>query len=470
MKNLLLTILLSLLLTQVSAKTQTVQAYPNYPANCEIKMESTTYWLTVINNSNISDIKVFINIDDRKDVFIDSTMRKEVDHIRIRPNSSYTINIAVDYIIVGSCTGEIVDVTLTTDLYAINTITKRDVNVTTDLGFNTGIWAKRNAKTVYYILSTDPVGFIRISNDDMATDINTYTFPAVVDFVHITVRESILVWSDSKVYRSTDDGKTFVIVQTDVIHPYNHNAVGSSVNEVYWAEYGVNEYPNKRVFYSDNDGENWSTILSVPYGLETIRHFHTCKKNPYDGRLYITSGDNDAQCRMWRSAVGDFTTIYEIELPDSQIWRTVTMLFNADGTVTWASDSQSYSITGVFRANITDLGPDINIQTEVTELFKTSGTIYTLEYIDNYLFCATYYDSDVSSNGDGEPSVFVSTDNGASWNKIAVWELQDIEDASGGFRNCLMDYSNSRAYIRGHGDLKKHAEFWGNPYDLIIYF
>ena len=128
---------------------QTVQAYPNYPANCEIEMESTTYRLSVINNSNISDIKVFINIDDREDVFTDATMRTEVDHIRIQANSFYTFNAAIDYVIVSSCTGEVVDVTLTTDLYAINAVPQREVNITTDLSFNTGIWAKRNGKTVY---------------------------------------------------------------------------------------------------------------------------------------------------------------------------------------------------------------------------------------------------------------------------------------------------------------------------------
>jgi hypothetical protein len=364
--------------------------------------------------------------------------------------------------------GEIVNVTLTTSLYVVDNVPELPVNVTTNLSYNTGIWAKRNAKTVYYILSTDAIGFIRVSNDDMATDVNTYTFGQVIDFVYITVRNSILVWTGSKLYRSDNDAATFTEVQSDVVHPYNHHAVDSVANNVTWAEYGSDEYTNKRVFYSDDDGATFTTVLSIPYGVDTIRHFHTCVYNPYNQKWYVTSGDNDAQCRWFVSDGMEITSFTEIELPDSQLWRTVTMLFDFDGSVMWGSDSQSYSITGVFKANLSDLNINVDIQNDVIELFKTSGTVYTLEYIDGYYIVATYFDSDVSSSGDGEPSVFISTNKGESWSKVATWELKDTDDAAGGFKNTLMDYSNSRAYIRAYGDLKKHAEFWGNPYDLII--
>jgi hypothetical protein len=84
---------------------QNIKAYPNYPANCEHAMESTTYRLTILNNSKISDIKVFLNIDNRENVFTDASMRTEVDHVRIKAGQPYTFNSPIDYVIVGSCTG-----------------------------------------------------------------------------------------------------------------------------------------------------------------------------------------------------------------------------------------------------------------------------------------------------------------------------------------------------------------------------
>lgn len=56
-----------------------------------------------------------------------------------------------------------------------------------------------------------------------------------------------------------------------------------------------------RVFRSTDGGSSWEIAFEVP-GAE-VRHFHVLRADPHEpGRWWLASGDEPAECRIWRSA------------------------------------------------------------------------------------------------------------------------------------------------------------------------
>jgi len=71
------------------------------------------------------------------------------------------------------------------------------------------------------------------------------------------------------------------------------------------AEYIIQDvsYPI-RVIRSVDDGKSWETVMTkTGMGFEPreIRHFHTCKVDPYTDNWYVSSGDLPGECRIWMS-------------------------------------------------------------------------------------------------------------------------------------------------------------------------
>ena len=74
-----------------------------------------------------------------------------------------------------------------------------------------------------------------------------------------------------------------------------------------WAEYTYSD-SILRVHRSKMDGLEWEQVFQESGGgidkpaEGRIRHFHTCQKDPYqNGVWYLSSGDTEFQCRMWKT-------------------------------------------------------------------------------------------------------------------------------------------------------------------------
>lgn len=106
-----------------------------------------------------------------------------------------------------------------------------------------------------------------------------------------------------------------------------------SRGRVYYGEYRSNpERSGVSVWCSEDEGRTWRAA----WRFEGVRHIHGVYPDPYDDSLWVTTGDLDQECALWRSQ-DDFRTVDRV-VGGSQRLRVVQLLFTPDA-VLFGSDA-----------------------------------------------------------------------------------------------------------------------------------
>lgn len=100
--------------------------------------------------------------------------------------------------------------------------------------------------------------------------------------------------------------------------------------DVYLGEYPLDEDATPRILRSDDAGWTWEPFLELP----DVRHVHAVATDPYEGDLWVTTGDRDDESRILRVRGGEVETVGT----GSQRWRAVELAFTADA-ILWGVDS-----------------------------------------------------------------------------------------------------------------------------------
>ena len=112
----------------------------------------------------------------------------------------------------------------------------------------------------------------------------------------------------------------------------------------------VGEYPlahdvTPRIFRSPDLGRSWSVIE-----LPDVRHVHAVQSDPFDGDVWVTTGDADAECSIGRLRGDGVEPIGG----GSQRWRAVEPAFTPSA-VLWGMDC-AYERNRIFRLDRDQLG------------------------------------------------------------------------------------------------------------------
>ena len=115
-----------------------------------------------------------------------------------------------------------------------------------------------------------------------------------------------------------------------------HNSIAVSKNGIFFGEYGPNRYKTKvPVWASFNDGRNWKIIYNFP--SKSIKHIHGIYNDPFENNLWITTGDSNGECYLFKVPNKKFSNI--IQYGDgTQKWRAVSLLFKKNYII-WGMDS-----------------------------------------------------------------------------------------------------------------------------------
>ena len=86
---------------------------------------------------------------------------------------------------------------------------------------------------------------------------------------------------------------------------------------------------------SFNDGRNWKIIYNFP--SKSIKHIHGIYNDPFENNLWITTGDSNGECYLFKVPNKKFSNI--IQYGDgTQKWRAVSLLFKKNYII-WGMDS-----------------------------------------------------------------------------------------------------------------------------------
>ena len=81
---------------------------------------------------------------------------------------------------------------------------------------------------------------------------------------------------------------------------------------------------------------NGSMEVVYKFPNHTIQHIHAVQEDPFTNQIWVTTGDNDSECKVLTSADGCIT--FSLIGQGDQSWRTTCMLFSEDA-VLWGMDS-----------------------------------------------------------------------------------------------------------------------------------
>lgn len=138
-----------------------------------------------------------------------------------------------------------------------------------------------------------------------------------------------------------------------------------SVNgsHIYFGEYFRNsERTDVLIYVSKNNGRSWDVAHKFDSGI--IRHIHALQKDPYTGKLWFCSGDEDPEAMIGWSENG-FKNINLIG-KGKQSWRTAQLVFTEDA-VYWGADTGSNDLAGIYRWD--------KLSGKTTKLYKSDGAI-----------------------------------------------------------------------------------------------
>jgi hypothetical protein len=110
--------------------------------------------------------------------------------------------------------------------------------------------------------------------------------------------------------------------------------VDDRAGNVYFGEYNNTRPYAARIIRGRNDGTKWEVCYRFPKGR--IKHVHAIAPDPYRKRLWICTGDNDAETCLFFTD-DDFKTVEEF-MGCSQISRMVGLIPTEDA-IYWGSDA-----------------------------------------------------------------------------------------------------------------------------------
>ena len=206
---------------------------------------------------------------------------------------------------------------------------------------------------------------------------------------------------------------------------------------IYYGEYFYNpERHPVRIFCSKDNGDTWQ--VAYTFGEGEINHIHGIFNDPYTGRLWVATGDDDVACIFGYTEDGFKTLVREFQ--GTQQYRVCVPLFTKD-EIFFATDSQYEQ--NVIRSIDRKTG-------EVKDWQKIQGSgIYAVQNGDLMMVSTTVEPSSV--NLDQSSHLWYSWD-GHNWKELIsfkkdIWKKTYFQFGSIRFPH----YEGESDYVAFHG-------------------
>lgn len=177
--------------------------------------------------------------------------------------------------------------------------------------------------------------------------------------------------------------------------------------------------PNRnlvRLYKSIKNMSSWEVAYQFQPGQ--IRHIHSVQKDPYTGKLWVCTGDDNKESMIaWSN--DKFKTIQRIG-QGSQIWRVCQLIFTEEDVI-WGTDTDSEDDAGIYRW---DKGT-----AELTKLQKIDGAIFFGTRLKNGTIVMSSNRQGLSIEKDSKTRLYIISEE----NKITTIEFGTWDHKKPGF-------------------------------------
>jgi len=135
-------------------------------------------------------------------------------------------------------------------------------------------------------------------------------------------------------------------------------------NLLFFGEYFRNEERTQvNVYSSKNFGQTWDIAFEFQPGR--IRHIHALQEDPFTGKIWICTGDNDDESMIGWS--DDNCKTIDFIGQGSQVWRSCHLVFSKE-SVYWGTDTGSENLAGIYRWDKQNM--------KLIKLLKVDGAVF----------------------------------------------------------------------------------------------
>lgn len=178
-------------------------------------------------------------------------------------------------------------------------------------------------------------------------------------------------------------------------------SVAKAGRDIYFGEYRSNsERSPVHVWRGRDNGQSWDVV----WQFNNARHVHGVFHDPHSGDFWVTTGDEDHECGIYRTT-DDFSSL-QLVAGGSQTYRAVDLLFDAEH-VYFGGDSP-FQPNAIHR--MSKEGSDLEILAQVD-----SSVFFAARVGSNFLFSTAAEPSDVNSADHAD--VWLSSD-GMQWTRV----------------------------------------------------
>ncbi|ACB85189.1 WD40/YVTN/BNR-like repeat-containing protein [Natranaerobius thermophilus] len=282
----------------------------------------------------------------------------------------------------------------------------------------------------------------------------------LVQSMFYTMDGSLLITtSEGNVLRSTDDGKSFETVLTDIVRWRAFDSIhqNSETGTIIFGEYPSFTGPDGEIslYKSTDDGRNWEQVLTRTG--DDIRHWHSVQVDPYSGNWIATTGDLDNEIEWWESTDdGDtWEAILGADSPNegNQDYRTLGLLFSQDQYI-WGSDNPLWGYGQNFISSVDKDNPE-----NISKDFRLPAPAYVYWQFSDIWGIGTLAEG--TTMEDQNARIYTSENRGQTWQETISWPIEASKN-SGGFTSVSHPNGDGYIFVRFSSELVGAHE---EPYD-----
>lgn len=250
---------------------------------------------------------------------------------------------------------------------------------------------------------------------------------------------------------------------------FDNGITGIDDSTVCFGEYFRNENRERvNVYVSTDNGRHWKVNHSFKPG--DIRHIHALQKDPFEKRMWITTGDVKKEPRIaWTD--DNYKTIHEIG-SGHQLWRATQLVFDRD-YLYWGADTYNPKYEGLYRWS--------RKTGEVKKLADVNGVIFHSTMLKDGTIIMTTNREGGPNEKDKQTKMFIIekdkpvrslnvgtwySDEPGFWFKYAKLRLQRTQGASMLAMSCMSqeEFSNGELLLIPEEELKMEEQVVSSEY------